>query len=159
MSLALLLLLSPLIGPFVADAYRREFPRATQHANPNRERQPPRHPEMNLIVYDGIAGQPVCGKVKELRDILWEEHLGAPPPATPPQGGWVAHWKLAAGRYLNKISTTQSPLPATHFPEKVLEWRPQRDYEAYLRALGVPLKNIKLRRGASMPFQTQETLP
>jgi PLD-like domain len=160
LSLALLLLLAPLVGPFVVGAYRREFPRATQHANPNRQRQPPRHPEMNLIVYDGIAGQPVSGKVKELRDILWEEHLGALPPATPPQGGWVAHWKLAAGRYLTKISTTQSPLPLTHFPEKVLEWKPQRDYEANLRSVGVPLKNIKLRgSGASMPFQVLETLP
>jgi phosphatidylserine/phosphatidylglycerophosphate/cardiolipin synthase-like enzyme len=161
LSLALMLLLLPILGPFVADAYRREFPRDTQHANPNRERQPPRHPEMNLILFDGIAGQPACGKAKELRDILWTEHLGAAPPATPPAvGGWVGHWKAAAAGYALKISTTPSPMSISHFPEKVLEWKPQRDMKAYLRALGVPLQSIELRgSGASMPFVVVETLP
>ena len=160
-ALAFALLVLPVVGPFIADAYRREFPRATQHANPNRERQPPRHPEMNLIIFDGIAGQPASGKAKELRDILWKEHLGAKPPPTPPApGGWVGHWKAAAAGYLLNISTTPSPLSIKHFPEKVLEWKPQRDMKAYLRALGVPLQDIKLLgSGESMPFVLVESPP
>jgi hypothetical protein len=151
----------PDIGPFMRDAARREFARFTQHANPHREQQPPRHPEINLIVYDGIAGKPASGKVTELRDILWTEHLGAAPPPSRPPEGWVGHWKHAAFTYLTKIRDRAllETLP-TVFPEKVLTWSPERDFEANLRDIGVPTQAIRLKeRGETMPFQFREAIP
>jgi phosphatidylserine/phosphatidylglycerophosphate/cardiolipin synthase-like enzyme len=153
--------LLPGISAFLVDAVRREFARFTQHANPNREQQPPRHPELNLVVFDGIAGQPASGKVKELRDSLWQEHLGAAPPAAPPQGGWVAHWNKAAEGYLTKIkNAAQTPSPSATFPEKVLRWSPEREFEANLRSLGVPTKQIVVKEsGDTTKFKSQETIP
>jgi phosphatidylserine/phosphatidylglycerophosphate/cardiolipin synthase-like enzyme len=151
----------PDIGPFMRDAARREFARFTQHANPNREQQPPRHPEINLVVYDGIAGQPASGKVKELRDILWKEHLGATPPDPRPPERWVGHWKHAAFTYLTRIRDRAllQTLPAV-FPEKVLKWSPERDFEANLKDIGVPTAAIRLKdRGETMPFQVKEAIP
>lgn len=150
----------PDIGAFLRDAARREFARFAQHANPNRAQQPPRHPEINLVVYDGIAGQPASGKVKELRDILWEEHLGAAPPAARPPEGWVGHWKHAAFTYMTKIRDRANlPTLPVVFPEKVLEWSAARDFEANLRSLGVPTSAIRLReRGETMPFQLRDAI-
>jgi phosphatidylserine/phosphatidylglycerophosphate/cardiolipin synthase-like enzyme len=151
----------PDIGPFMRGAARKEFARFTQHANPNREQQPPRHPEIDLIIYDGIAGQPASGKAKELRDSLWGEHLGAAPPATRPPEGWVGHWKHVAHTYLTRIHDRAllETLPA-QFPEKVLAWSAERDFEKNLRSLGVPTQAIRLKeRGETMPFQLTEALP
>lgn len=151
----------PDIGPFMRDAARREFARFTQHANPNREQQPPRHPEIILVVYDGIAGKPASGKVKELRDILWTEHLGAKPPDPRPPEGWVGHWKHKAFTYLTNIRDRAllETLP-TKFPEKVLKWSPERDFEANLKDIGVPTGAIRLKeRGETMPFQAREAIP
>lgn len=163
-----LLLVLPEIGPFLREALRTEFARSSQHANPHRKRQPPRHPEINLTVYDGIAGQPSTDKVRELRNILWGEHLGVNPqnvPATRPQGGWVKHWNDVANRYRDKIrdaAVTPSTIPSNTFTEKVLPWQPERDYEAYLhKKLGVLKSNsIALReRGVTMPFKIKEKHP
>jgi hypothetical protein len=150
----------PDIGPFMRDAARREFARFTQHANPNRERQPPRHPEIEVVVYDGIAGQPLSGKVKALRDILWTEHLGAAPPATrPAEGGWVRLWKDAADRYLQKIKARALHDIAADFPEKVLKWSAERDLEANLNDIGVPLASMQFKdRGETMKFQFREAI-
>lgn len=150
----------PDIGSFIRDAVRREFARFAQHANPNRQRQPPRHPEINLIVYDGIAGQPASGKVTQLRDILWEEHLGGAPPASRPPEGWVGRWKHAAHTYLTNIRDRAiSPTLPTAFPQKVLEWSAERDFEANLRSVGVPTGAIRLReRCETMPFQFRDAI-
>jgi hypothetical protein len=150
----------PDISAFLRGAVRTEFARFTQHANPNRKRQPPRHLEIDLIVFDGIAGQPASGRVKDLRDILWGEHLGAVPPATRPGAGWVDHWKKAADNYLKKINARAlSPTLPTVFPEKVLRWSPQRDFEANLKSLGVATRAVRLReRGETMPFQFREAI-
>jgi phosphatidylserine/phosphatidylglycerophosphate/cardiolipin synthase-like enzyme len=159
------LLLLPDIGGFLIDAIKREFARSTQHANPNRDQQPPRHPEINLSVYDGIGGQPASTKVKELRDLLWKEHLGAAPPQTRPAGGWVKHWNTVAEGYLTKIrdaAVAPSTIPSRTFEEKVLRWEPERDFETYLhQALAVLKSNsIRLRdRGVTMPFQVKEKHP
>jgi phosphatidylserine/phosphatidylglycerophosphate/cardiolipin synthase-like enzyme len=151
----------PEIGAFLRDAARREFARFTQHANPNREQQPPRHPEIVLVVYDGIAGQPASGKVKELRNILWTEHLGAAPPDPRPPEGWVGHWKHQAFLYLQKIRDGAIfGSPSTAIPAKVLKWSPERDFEKNLDALGVATGGIRLKeRGETMPFQFSEALP
>jgi hypothetical protein len=150
----------PDIGPFMRDAARREFARFTQHANPNREQQPPRHPEIVLVVYDGIANQPASGKVKELRDMLWTEHLGAKPPDARPPEGWVGHWKHAASTYLKKIHDRAILNTPTAFPEKVLKWSPARDFEANLKDIGVPAQSIRFKeRGETMPFVIREAIP
>jgi phosphatidylserine/phosphatidylglycerophosphate/cardiolipin synthase-like enzyme len=151
----------PDIGPFMRDAARREFARFTQHANPNRQRQPPRHPEIELVVYDGIAGQPACGRVKDLREILWKEHLGGNLPATRPPEGWVGHWKHTAFLYLEKIKDGAIFGPGTRtYPEKVLKWNEKRDFERYLEELGVATGGIKLKSGGeTMPFLFREALP
>jgi phosphatidylserine/phosphatidylglycerophosphate/cardiolipin synthase-like enzyme len=156
------LLMTQDIGGFVIDAIKREFVRLTQHANPNREQQPPRHPEINLTIFDGIAGEPPSGKVKELRDMLWEEHLGVAPPATRPQDGWVKHWDDAAKAYLDKIrdaAVKPSSIPNNTFDEKVLRWEPDRNYNAYLHERLAVLKSdsITLRAsGKTMPFKFDE---
>jgi hypothetical protein len=150
----------PDIGPFMRDAARREFARFTQHANPNRAQQPPRHPEIELVVYDGIAGQPGSGKVKELRDILWTEHLGDKPDDARPLEGWAGHWKDAASTYLKKIQDRATLGTASTFREKVLKWSPERDFEANLKAIGVPTQSITLKeRGETMPFSIKEAIP
>jgi hypothetical protein len=149
--------LLPGISGFLVEAMQREFVRFTQHANPNRDRQPPRHPELNLVVFDGIAGQPASGKVKELRDRLWKEHLGVTPPPTPSTGGWVAHWNKKADEYLTRIkNATQS---TTQYPEKVLPWSPERDFDANLRSLGVPKNVVVKESGDTTKFKSQEIIP
>jgi phosphatidylserine/phosphatidylglycerophosphate/cardiolipin synthase-like enzyme len=151
----------PDIGPFMRDGARREFARFTQHANPHRDRQPPRHPEIILALYDGIAGQPSSSKVKELRDLLWHEHLGAQPTGPRPPEGWVGHWRHKAQEYLDKIrNRALSPNLPTLFPEKVLKWSPKRDFEANLKEIGVPTDAIRIQeRGETMPFKTKEAIP
>jgi hypothetical protein len=45
------------------------------------------------------------------------------------------------------------------FPEKVLTWSPERDFEANLKDIGVPTAAIRLReRGETMPFQFREAI-
>jgi hypothetical protein len=151
----------PGVGAFMREAARREFARFTQHANPNREQQPPRHPEIVLVLYDGIAGQPVSGKVKELRDILWKEHLGAKPPDPRPPEGWAGHWKHKAFEYQERIRDGAIfGSGSRKYPEKVLKWSPERDFDKYLEALGVATGGILLREsGETMPFKIKEALP
>lgn len=150
----------PDIGPFMRDAARREFARFTQHANPNREQQPPRHPEIILAIYDGIAGQPASDKARDLRKLLWKEHLGAEPPdSRPTEGGWVRLWKDAADRYLTKIKSRALQGISADFPEKALAWSDKRDFEANLKDIGVPTRSIGLRSGGTtMPFQFREAI-
>jgi phosphatidylserine/phosphatidylglycerophosphate/cardiolipin synthase-like enzyme len=149
------LLLLPDIGPFLVEAIKKEFARGTQHANPNRPRQPPRHPEINLVVYNGIAGEPITDKVKELRESLWTEQLGVQPPATRPSRGWVSHWNTVAAAHLTEIqNAAASPLPRVRTETKILNWVIDRDYEAYLRRQAVKTKGIRVRdSGQTMPFQ------
>ena len=149
------------IGAFMRDAARREFARFTQHANPNVTQQPPRHPEIILALFDGIAGQPASGRVKELRKILWKEHLGAEPPDARPPERWVGHWKHKAFEYQERIRDGAIFGSGTRlYPEKVLKWSPERDFDKYLEALGVPVGGILLRgSGETMPFKIKEALP
>lgn len=149
------LLLLPDIGPFLRDTIRKEFARASQHAVPDRSQQPLRHCEINLSVYNGVAGQPETDKVKELRESLWTEMIGGPLPATRPTDGWVSHWKSRANDLIATIRNASADPPVVvPSTSKVLEWVPDREYESYLRSLQVNTKNIRLRsKGVTMPFQ------
>jgi PLD-like domain len=158
--LFLLAFILPDIGAFMRNAAKVEFARFTQHANPKRKRQPPRHPEIELVLFDGIAGQPASGKVKELRKLLWKEHLNAEDDVRPPEG-WVGHWKHKSFLYLERIKDGaifgSGP---REYPEKALKWSEKRDFEPYLQELGVPVGGIKLKSGGeTMSFQITEALP
>jgi hypothetical protein len=147
----------PTLMPFLVDTIRKEIARTTQHANPNRERQPPRHPELNLVLYDGIAGQPATDKVKELRVSLWKEQLGGDPPPARPEGGWLTHWRAMAETYKTNIRTASEQLSGgVPTRTKILEWAAPRNHKENLRALGVKTENkanIKVRdSGENMRF-------
>ena len=134
----------PRLWPFIISAIRKERVRTSQHAVPHRERQPPRHPELNLVVYNDVAGQPQTGKVRELREKLWEEQLGAPPPAAKPSDGWVKFWNDAAQAHLGKIQNRGVT------KTKILKWKPFTNPEKNLKALGVSADDkTKYRVGSS----------
>jgi phosphatidylserine/phosphatidylglycerophosphate/cardiolipin synthase-like enzyme len=143
---------------FIFDAIAKETARQTQHATPHRERQPPRHPELNVVVYDGIAGQAVTGKVKELRERLWREQLGEDPPAAKPAKGWVFHWRLAACNHLQKLRAAAEGIPSDGATTiKILRWIPIDRPEAYLNGLGVNTDFMDVRdSGEELPFNTHE---
>jgi phosphatidylserine/phosphatidylglycerophosphate/cardiolipin synthase-like enzyme len=133
---------------FIIDAIAKETARQAQHAAPSRSRQPPRHPELNVVVYDGIAGQAATGKVKELRERLWREQLGEDPPAAKPAKGWVFHWRLAACNHLQKLRAAAEGIPSDGATTiKILRWIPIDQPEAYLNGLGVNTDFIDVRGG------------
>ncbi len=143
---------------FIVAAIAKETARQTQHASPSRSTQPPRHPELNVVVYDGIAGQAVTGKVKELRERLWREQLGEDPPATKPAEGWVSHWNLAASNHLQKLRAAAEGIPSEGATTiKILEWLPIDRPEAYLNGLDVNTDFIDVRSsGEELGFNTHE---
>jgi phosphatidylserine/phosphatidylglycerophosphate/cardiolipin synthase-like enzyme len=150
----------PTLLPFIVDAIRKETARTTQHANPGRAVQPPRHPELNLVVYNGIAGQPATSAVRELREILWTEQLGGLPPITRPSGGWLGHWRAIATAHGNKIRNAAEGRPHLPTKTKILEWSPEPVPKDYLKALGVKVENINVRSsGQKMPFHITEAQP
>jgi len=121
------------------------YRRPTQHANPNRSTHPSRFTDLNLVLYNNIAGQPKSDAVITLRNQLWREHLGflinSPQEddyqTTRPPKGWVDHWKNRAKEKLilikNKEAGGNMPL--------ILEWRPEGDPEKYLQGLLDELKD------------------
>ena len=128
---------------------RDAFTRTAEHALLHRSRQPPRSVELNLVIYNGIAGQPSTTVVKELRELLWKEHLGlaALPaemqdvpsdPAIPMN--WVEIWKNRANENLEEIKKDQAANAAI----KVLEWKPLTEAEEYLRTLKARKKNLRV---------------
>jgi hypothetical protein len=161
LALFLLGFIVPDIGPFMRNAAAVEFARFSQHANPKRKQQPPRHPEIELVLFDGIAGQPASGKVKELRKLLWAEHLGADALDARPPEGWVGDWKHKSFLYLQRIKDGAIFGSGTRkYPEKALKWSEKRDFEPYLDSLGVPVGGIRLKSGGeTIPFQITEALP
>jgi len=127
---------------------KEAFTRTARHALPHRSRQPSRSIELNLVMYNGIAGQPATKVIKQLRERLWKEHLGLeslPPemqdvPVEPVNMNWVETWNNRANDNLQAIINDQS-LPA-HAP-KILPWTPETDAEEYLRALKIRTKNLR----------------
>jgi hypothetical protein len=150
----------PTLMPFIVDAIRKETARKSQHAVAGRGVQPPRHPELNLVVYNGVAGQPATQTVRELREILWLEQLGELAPITRPPDGWLAHWRGIATRHRDQIRNASEGLPHQPTKMKILEWSPEASPKEYLAALGVKVKNINVRgSGEKMPFHITEAQP
>jgi phosphatidylserine/phosphatidylglycerophosphate/cardiolipin synthase-like enzyme len=152
----------PTLVGFIIGAVLKETARDSQHANPHRERQPPRHPELNVVLYDGIAGQPTTtGRLaRQLRKALWEEHLGKTSDDTRPATGWLSEWRAAADAHktrLQDVSRPQNPVRPGLQTAKVLEWVSDPTPKDYLRTLGVKVENITLRSGGEpLPFVLNE---
>ena len=114
----------------------KETARPTQHANPRRSSQPPRQTEVNVVVYNGVDGQPANTKVSELREKIFREHLGYLPgsiwasgfPASRPQGGWLPLWRHRAKEKCDYIKLRDT------YDALVLEWQHESDLEKYLKA-------------------------
>jgi hypothetical protein len=104
--------------------------------------------ELNVVIYNGIAGQPATEANGTLRHRLWRELLGfetlpaelATVPAPSAPLGWVAAWNARAELNLQRIKDKESN-PA-HAP-KILPWRGQTNAEDYLRALKLPTKGLR----------------
>lgn len=149
---------SPSLSAFILDSIRKEVAGTSQHANPHRERQPPRHPELNLVVYNDIADQKPTARIKELRESLWTEQLGEPPPPTRPEGGWVKHWRVAARDHLEKVRAAGVGIPRDGATQiKILRWVPRDDPERYLTSLKVETDFIDVRdSGEEMLFNIHD---
>ncbi len=123
--------------------------RTSEHALPHRSRQPFRSVELNLVMYNGIAGQPDTTVIKQLRDQLWKEHLGLeslPPemqevPADPASMNWVETWNSRANDNLQAIKNDLAPAPSR--TTRILAWTGDTNAEAYLRELKIRTKNLR----------------
>jgi phosphatidylserine/phosphatidylglycerophosphate/cardiolipin synthase-like enzyme len=165
-AVGLTLSLPTLVG-FIIGAVVKETARDSQHANPHQPTQPPRHPELNLVLYDGIAGQPPTattpGLAEQLRRTLWEEHLGHPPAQTRPATGWLSEWRDAAAAHTQRlidVSRSGNPVRPGTQTTKILEWVADPKPADYLRTLGVQVENITVREsGEPVPFEPDEFDP
>lgn len=137
----LLAKITALFSSSVPESY--ETARPTQHANPQRSSQPPRQTELNLVIYNDIAGQPKTDLVPQLREKLWREHLGYLPntpdwanfPNAKPASGWLPLWRQRAKEKCEAIKARKK------HPAKILEWQHETDIKKYLKASGIDLDN------------------
>ncbi len=123
------------------------FIRPAAHALPNRSRQPFRSVELNVVIYNGIAGQPATTVVKQLRERLWKEHLGLDNlpadmqdvPALPAPLNWVETWNSRAETTVQQIKDEVAPGP------RILKWTGDTNARDYLRELKIRTKNLRDR--------------
>ena len=133
----------------IFEIIRRSSARTSQHALPHRPRQPGRNLEQNLVIYSGIAGQPENRVIQQLRERLWQEHLGlsALPaelqnvPQNPAEMKWVEFWDARAKAYQEAIKKEQS-LPDNETTQ-ILTWAAETNAERYLRSLKIRTKNLR----------------
>jgi phosphatidylserine/phosphatidylglycerophosphate/cardiolipin synthase-like enzyme len=125
--------------------------RKSQHALPHRSDQPGRNLEMNLVIYNGIAGQPGNQVIRQLRERLWQEHLGlAALPAdlqnVPPAPGvlnWVDVWDTRAEAH--RVAIQNERLLPNNETTKILKWASKTHANHYLSALKIRTDNLKNR--------------
>ena len=125
--------------------------RKSQHALPHRSEQPGRNLELNLVIYNGIAGQPKNQVIRKLRERLWQEHLGlaALPaelqnvPQNPAEMKWVEFWDKRAEAHQEAIKNEQL-LPNNEMT-KILKWASKTHASHYLSALKIRTDNLKNR--------------
>jgi phosphatidylserine/phosphatidylglycerophosphate/cardiolipin synthase-like enzyme len=113
-----------------------------------------RESETNLVIYNGIEGQPASTFPADLRRRLWAEHLGflasgKPDPtdatlATKPAAGWLDLWQTRANA---KLVGLKAAAPTVH-PARVLAYpvpaeERLKDAKIYLETLGVDLSKVK----------------
>lgn len=126
----------------------RTIKSSTQHANPSQATQPARHVELNIVLYNGVAGQPATDAITQFREELWREHLGLSGPGFPqkPGGGWVELWTTTAQRKINNVKALATNAPGTPLDKaNVLEWNPKMTAVSFLRDHGVNAGNSKTK--------------
>ncbi|MEO5978772.1 MAG: phospholipase D family protein [Chryseolinea sp.] len=125
--------------------------RTSQHVLPNRDHQPSRSIEMNVVMYSGIADQPKNETAHQLRQILWEEHLGINlpdniinSPASSGELNYVKFWDEQANKNKEamKAGTLLLDAPA------ILPWQPESDSKKYAHALGIRNGFLRLKAPA-----------
>lgn len=104
-----------------------------------------RNIETNLVVLDGIAGQPSTGLVAALRRRLWSEHLGQPEAGVEASGpnGFLELWGRVAQENVNALNGGRAP------QSPILPWAPaggRRGNQRALEAVGVRLDRINLEK-------------
>jgi hypothetical protein len=139
-------------------AAKMGFARQTQHANPGQSRQPTRSTELNVVICEKEPDPSVPNRaVVDFREGLWREHLGFAGPLPAPVSGWVKLWEDRADEKLKNLQ--QDPKKGVgqrkKYPAKVLKWTPQVDPEKYLKGLGLPMGDLKVRSKAdAFDFKT-----
>ncbi len=115
----------------------------TQHANPSQTAQPARHVELNIVLYNGVAGLPATDAIKEFREELWREHLGLSGPGFPstPVEEFAKVWTTIAEAKINNVKAiaTSGPGPTLN-KANVVEWKPQSNAINFLRAHGIDFR-------------------
>jgi phosphatidylserine/phosphatidylglycerophosphate/cardiolipin synthase-like enzyme len=97
-----------------------------------------RNVELSAVLYDGIAGQPATGQVAQLRQVLWQEHLGiAALPVAPPPGGWLGLWNATATANLAALNASQAMPGGPTMPSRILPYAAALQAAAQLSQLGV----------------------
>lgn len=121
---------------------------STQHANPSQAAQPARHVELNIVLYNGVAGLPTTNAIKAFREGLWSEHLGLTPAGFPsrPAGGWAELWTTTAQDKLTNIKAiaTSGPGPTLN-QANVVEWKPETKARTFLKAHGIDVRDRKVK--------------
>jgi phosphatidylserine/phosphatidylglycerophosphate/cardiolipin synthase-like enzyme len=145
----LMFLMTPLIILTVL-ATKIGFARKTQHANPGQSRQPTRSTEVNVVICEKDPNPAILNRaVVDFRDQLWREHLGLSSLPTP-TNGWVEIWNRRAEEKLTNLQQDSKKTAATRqkHPAKILKWTPKVEAEDYLKALGVAVRDLKVRSDA-----------
>lgn len=122
-----------------------QISRPTQHANPNLLFQPYRAVELNIAIYNDIAGQPATPIIGDLRRRLWAEHLGYLSPTdaelmTRPTGGWLELWILKAAEKELGLKTE----PNIVRKQRILNWAPPNKAADNLNYLGIDVSKLNV---------------
>ncbi|CAN5781340.1 hypothetical protein BH18ACI4_BH18ACI4_17370 [soil metagenome] len=120
----------------------------TQHANPSQAAQPARHVELNIVLYNGVAGLPATNAIKDFREELWREHLGLPGPGFPsiPVETFAELWTTIAQAKIDNVKAIATSGPGPTLNEaNVIEWKPQTRAKAFLKAHGIDFRDRKVK--------------
>lgn len=105
--------------------------------------------EVNIVVYNGVDGQPPSTVPDDLRRALWAEHLGINISdnriQTSPTGlngeKWLKLWKDTARAKVEGLKKS----PPTDSLSRILEWQREADPEEYLKHFDIkPSKDLKI---------------
>jgi phosphatidylserine/phosphatidylglycerophosphate/cardiolipin synthase-like enzyme len=99
--------------------------------------------EVNATVLDGLDGAGASTVPSDLRRALWAEHLGLGSPTDPllttrPTAGWLSLWQSQANAKVANLI-----LGSPHGC-RVLPWQAPAKPEAYLKALGVDVRDYQV---------------
>jgi phosphatidylserine/phosphatidylglycerophosphate/cardiolipin synthase-like enzyme len=96
--------------------------------------------EVNCVFLDGIAGEPVTGAARDLRRMLWGEHLGGNVPNARPAAGWLDLWTTRAAANVASLNSAQPRLTSG----RILPYRRESSADAQLQALGIDTSSLRV---------------